>query len=40
LAEINFVGTTEQWGAITLGNRWNNYVPATYVQCSDGQVAL
>ena len=40
LDEINFVGTTEQWNAITLGQYWNYDISATYVQCSDGQVAL
>ena len=40
LADITFNGTTAQWNAITKDIEWNNYVPATYVQCSDGQVAL
>jgi hypothetical protein len=40
LTNIVFDGTTEQWNAITKGTYWNRNVPATYVQCSDGQVAL
>jgi hypothetical protein len=37
---IDFEGTIEQWNVIALENLWNENVPATYVQCSDGQVAL
>ena len=40
LISITFNGTTAQWDAITKGDYWNYRVPATYVQCSDGQVAL
>jgi hypothetical protein len=40
LTSIVFKGTVEQWNAITKNDGWNNGVPATYVQCSDGQVAL
>ena len=40
LTDITFEGTIEQWNAITFENNWNLNVPATYVQCSDGQVAL
>ena len=40
LNSITFNGTTSQWNAITKGAGWTNNVPATYVQCSDGQVAL
>lgn len=40
ITNITFDGTIEQWNAITLGNRWNYNVPATYVQCTDGQVSL
>lgn len=46
LTDIIFEGTVEQWNLIekyTGGNisgKWNSGVPATYVQCSDGQVAL
>lgn len=40
LDTIIFEGTMEQWNAITKGNDWNQSIPATYVQCSDGQVAL
>jgi hypothetical protein len=44
LTSITFEGTVEQWNAIHLYTapdyNWNKNVPATYVQCSDGQVAL
>ena len=37
---ITFGGTVEQWNLITFGDYWNSGVPAAYVQCTDGQVAL
>ena len=45
LTSITFKGTVAQWNAISksddLNNgEWKHNVPATYVQCSDGQVAL
>lgn len=40
LTSITYDGTQEQWNAITKGSNWSSSVPATYVQCSDGQVAL
>lgn len=40
LTNLNFTGTMEQWNAISKGESWNVNVPATYIQCSDGQVAL
>lgn len=40
LNSITFEGTIEQWNYITKGKNWNSNVPATYVQCSDGQVTL
>ncbi len=40
LKNIMFSGTMAEWNAITLGTNWNKNVPATYVQCSDGQVPL
>lgn len=40
LTSIIFKGTMAQWNAISKGPDWNRYVPATYVQCSDGQVAI
>jgi hypothetical protein len=40
LNEMSFEGTVAQWNAIEKGESWNFNVPATYVQCSDGQVAL
>lgn len=40
LETIIFNGTRAQWNAIKKGSGWNYNAPATYVQCSDGQVAL
>ena len=40
LESITFEGTVQQWNAITLGEDWNLNAPATYVQCTDGQVTL
>jgi hypothetical protein len=40
LTSIIFKGTVAQWNAITKDTNWNYDVPATHVQCSDGQVAL
>jgi hypothetical protein len=40
LTSIIFEGTKEEWNSITKESTWKNNVPATYVQCSDGQVAL
>lgn len=40
LNSITFEGTIQQWNAISKGRSWNYNVPATYVQCSDGQVTL
>jgi hypothetical protein len=40
LTSITFEGTVEQWNDISKGSNWNSDTPATYVQCSDGQVAL
>lgn len=40
LSNINYAGTMEQWNAVTKGTLWNYKVPATYVQCTDGQVEL
>jgi hypothetical protein len=40
LTSIIFKGTMEAWNNITKGSDWNTRVPAIYVQCSDGQVAL
>lgn len=40
LNNITYNGTVEQWNQIELGYNWNYNVPATYVQCSDGQVQL
>ena len=40
LTSITYEGTQEQWNAITKGSNWNDNTSATYVQCSDGQVAL
>jgi hypothetical protein len=40
LNNIIFGGTIEQWNQIVKNSGWNRGVPATYVQCSDGQVEL
>ena len=40
LTDITFEGTIAQWNNITKQEDWARNVPATYVQCSDGQVAL
>ena len=40
LNSIIYEGTSTQWNAITKGTNWNYKVPATYVQCTDGQVTL
>lgn len=40
LTDIVYKGTVEQWKNVVLLDYWNDFVPATYVQCSDGQVAL
>ncbi len=40
LNSITFEGTTEEWNSITKEISWNSGAPATYVQCSDGQVTL
>lgn len=40
LESIIFNGTTAEWNGIEKGNNWCERVPATYVQCSDGQVPL
>jgi hypothetical protein len=40
LNTIVFKGTIEQWNAVQKFNSWNFGIPATYVQCSDGQVML
>ena len=40
LTSILFEGTIANWNAISKGWGWNTNVPATYIQCSDGQVAI
>jgi hypothetical protein len=40
LTDITFKGTTAQWIDLTQGVDWIYGAPATYVQCSDGQVTL
>ena len=40
LSTINFNGTIEQWGTVSLGFHWNYGVPATEVICTDGSVPL
>lgn len=40
LMSITFNGTIAQWNAMSKDSNWNRNCVATYVQCSDGQVAL
>lgn len=40
LKNINYQGTVAEWNAIIKPRRWAYQVPATYVQCTDGQVQL
>ena len=40
LTSITFDGTKEQWNAISKGSNWSSNVPATNIQCSDGQAQL
>ena len=40
LETIIFEGTIAQWSAITFGQQWKEYAPATKAICSDGVVSL
>lgn len=40
LTSILYTGTISQWNTITKGNNWNQYVPATVVHCTDGDIAI
>ena len=40
LRSITFSGSMEQWSSIEKMYGWNSWVPATYVQCTDGQTIL
>ena len=40
LTSVTFNGTTSQWEEITKEDDWKHKIPATYVQCTDGQVTL
>ena len=40
LESITFNGTKSQWNAISKNSDWDEYIPATYVQCTDGQVII
>ena len=40
LVDIVYEGTVAQWNAIVKKENWNDGIPATHVQCSDGDVAL
>jgi hypothetical protein len=40
LTNITFNGTMAQWNAITKAANWNKDILTTFVQCTDGQVAL
>ena len=40
LNTIIFKGMLAEWNSVTLGKNWNYKVPAAYVTCSNGSVAL
>lgn len=40
LMSLVYTGTVEQFQTISIWDWWNGYVPATYVQCSDGKISL
>ena len=40
LTSITYEGTQEQWNAISKGDDWNINVPATVVNCTDGDVEI
>lgn len=40
LTSITFNGTMAQWNAISKGNYWKDFVPATQVVCKDGTVSI
>ncbi len=40
ISEIYFAGTVNQWNSVTKSQDWSRNTLATYVQCSDGQVAI
>jgi len=40
LTSITFTGTTSQWNTISKGVSWEDFVPVTQIQCSNGTVAL
>jgi hypothetical protein len=40
LTNLNYAGSIDDWENVLLDEIWNYNVPATYVQCSDGQVPL
>ena len=40
LTSITFNGTKAEWSSISKQSNWNYNVPATYVQCTDGQVII
>ncbi|MBB5226882.1 leucine-rich repeat domain-containing protein [Treponema ruminis] len=40
ISSVEFGGTVAQWEEIEKGEHWNDGVPAKFVKCSDGDVAL
>lgn len=40
LTTIKFSGTMAQWNSIIKGYDWNEYIPATVVECTDGNVEI
>ncbi len=40
LGSITYVGTKKDWQHIQKGEDWNQYIPATVVHCTDGEVNI
>ena len=40
LSEIYYDGTKEQWEAVKKDFNWRRYIPAEFVQCTDGRIEL
>ena len=40
LTNVVFNGTVEKWISLPKGELWNDNIPATYIQCSDGRVDM
>lgn len=40
LSEVYYNGTKEQWKAVKKDYNWRRYIPAKFVQCTDGRIEL